>query len=113
MSISIQQEDFSLDEEYQRLCAAAPHIGAVVTFSGLVRDFDKGQGQSLYLEHYPDMAEKSLQAIIDQAHTRWPIIAVRVVHRIGVLSPGEQIVFVGVNSAHREKLGSGFRSWLD
>lgn len=102
MSISIQQQDFNLAEEYQRLRDEAPSIGAIVTFSGLVREFDQGKGRGLYLEHYPAMTSNTLENIIRQAQTRWPITNARIVHRIGKLSLGEQIVFVGVNSPHRE-----------
>jgi len=106
--ISIQQEDFDLATEYQALRADAPNIGAIVTFTGLVRDFNLIESmpentavQGLFLEHYPGMTEKSLAAIIETAKTRWSIINTRVVHRIGAMHPGDQIVFVGVNSAHR------------
>lgn len=102
MSISIQQEDFDQAQEYQQLLSDAPRIGAIVTFCGLVREFDQGDGKSLELEHFPGMTEKTLLDIIEQAKQRWPIINARVVHRIGKLALGEQIVFVGVNSAHRK-----------
>ena len=106
--ISIQQEDFDLATEYKALRADAPNIGAIATFTGLVRDFnivesspDNTSVQGLFLEHYPGMTEKSLAAIIETAKQRWSIINTRVVHRIGPMQPGDQIVFVGVNSAHR------------
>ncbi len=102
MSISVQQKDFSVAEEYQKLCTDAPHIGAIVTFCGLVREFDHGEGKSLDLEHFPGMTEKVLENIIDQAKQRWNIINARIVHRIGLLNVSEQIVFVGVNSPHRQ-----------
>ena len=102
MSISIQEQDFNHAEEYQRLQSDAPEIGAIVTFCGLVRDFDHGKGCGLKLEHYPGMTEKTLANIIKQARERWPIINVRIVHRVGALALGDQIVFVGVNSAHRD-----------
>lgn len=102
MSVHIQKENFDHAEQYQHLYNDAPKIGAIVTFCGLVRDFDQGLGNSLTLEHFPGMTEKSLAAIIDQAKDRWPIINARIIHRIGKLSLGEQIVFVGVNSEHRK-----------
>ena len=102
MTIVIQHEDFDLYQEYQALRADAPQIGAIVTFCGLVRDFAEGQGESLFIEHFPGMAETTLADIVTQAQQRWPIINVRIIHRIGELSLGEQIVFVGVNSAHRK-----------
>ncbi len=100
--ISIQEKDFDHAEEYKQLCADAPRIGAIVTFCGLVREFDDGEGEGLFLEHFPGMTEKTLQNICEQAHQRWPIISTRIIHRIGKMNLGEQIVFVGVNSAHRK-----------
>ena len=100
--VAIQAQDFSVADEYQTLVNDAPKIGAIVTFTGLVREFDDGQGRGLFLEHYPAMTEKVLQSISEQAEERWPIINSRIIHRIGALELGEQIVFVGVNSAHRD-----------
>jgi len=101
--VLVQSADFSVADEYQALLADAPQVGAVVTFAGLVRDMNLGDGVTgLFLEHYPGMTEKSLQAVIDEACQRWQVISARVIHRVGYLQPGDQIVFVGVNSAHRE-----------
>ena len=74
----------------------------MVTFSGLVRDFESDDSiESLSLQHYPGMTEKLLQEIVDQAHQRWSLIGSTVTHRVGKLLPGDQIVFVGVASEHR------------
>lgn len=114
--ISIQTEDFSLDEEYRRLRKLAGDAGAIVTFTGLVRELydsssvtgeQQNAGQedkvnTLYLEHYPGMTEKSLQQISDQAAEKWPLLASRIIHRVGELTAREQIVFVGTASAHRQ-----------
>jgi len=116
--IRIQEQDFDLAEEYQLLRQTDSAVGAVVTFSGLVRDFELGseerreadtQGQSatknpidiLSLQHYPGMTESLLEAIVEQANQRWNLIATTVIHRVGDLSPKEQIVLVGVASQHR------------
>lgn len=99
--ISIQSADFDMQQEYQQLLNDAPSIGAIVTFSGLVREFTRDDNTRLFLEHYPQMTEKVLTDIIQQARQRWSIINIRLIHRIGHLSLGEQIVFVGVNSPHR------------
>jgi molybdopterin synthase catalytic subunit len=100
--ISIQHEDFSLQEEAALLRTAGKGIGALVTFTGLVRDQHDGlQVKGLELEHYPGMTERSLQAIVAEAAERWPLLGITVIHRIGVLLADEQIVFVGVSSAHR------------
>ncbi|MFT6790960.1 MAG: molybdopterin synthase catalytic subunit [Cellvibrionaceae bacterium] len=102
MSIRIQTEDFDHGEEYQKLRNRGAQTGAIVTFCGLVRDFDGHDGQFLQLEYYPGMTEKSLTGIVDDAKKRWPIFDAYIIHRVGKLALGEQIVFVGVNSAHRE-----------
>ena len=101
--IRIQEADFSIDEEYQRIRKAHPtQNGAICTFSGLVREFgDKAGVTGMFLEHYPGMTEQSLQLIIDQAASRWELNDVTVIHRVGQLTLSEQIVFVGVGSAHR------------
>ncbi|MCF7982674.1 MAG: molybdopterin synthase catalytic subunit MoaE [Pseudomonadales bacterium] len=101
--IKVQQEDFSLASEYEALWADAPKIGAIVTFTGLVRDFNADESVTgLFLEHYPGMTEKVLAQLVEDAKKRWPIINVRIIHRIGELKASDQIVFVGVNSEHRE-----------
>jgi len=103
MSISIQTQDFNLAEEVAALEQGNAGDGAVVTFTGRVRDNNLGLKVSgLYLEHYPGMTEKSLEKILETAHSRWDIGRVRVIHRIGQLNLGEQIVFVGVTSRHRQ-----------
>ncbi|MBV1904636.1 MAG: molybdenum cofactor biosynthesis protein MoaE [Pseudomonadales bacterium] len=101
--IDIQEEDFDLGLEYQRMLdASATPPGAIVSFAGLVRDhMGKSQTSALTLEHYPGMTEASIQKIIDQAFERWSLQAIRVIHRVGRLSPGAQIVLVMVASAHR------------
>ncbi|WP_428772030.1 molybdopterin synthase catalytic subunit MoaE [Vibrio sp.] len=102
MRVSVQRQDFSLADEYQMLSEGTA-AGAVVTFVGKVRDMNLGDNVTgLSLEHYPGMTEKSLGQICDQAEQRWPLQKVRVIHRIGDLDIGDQIVFVGVTSAHRD-----------
>ncbi|KGK17776.1 molybdopterin synthase catalytic subunit [Vibrio navarrensis] len=99
--VSVQLEDFDLATEYAQL-AQGSAAGAVVTFVGKVRDINLGDKViGLSLEHYPGMTEKSLSEICDQAQTRWPLLGVRVIHRVGDLALGDQIVLVGVSSAHR------------
>lgn len=111
--ISVQTEDFDVAAEYQALKDSAS-TGAVVMFSGLVRDMNLGNDVSgLYLEHYPGMTEKSLQAIADEAQQRWPIDTLRVIHRVGQLNVCDQIVFVGVASAHRDAAFSAAEFLMD
>jgi molybdopterin synthase catalytic subunit len=101
--ISIQTADFSLADEVNALEQNNAVDGAVVTFTGRVRNKNEGLSvTSLTLEHYPGMTEKSLANIIAQAKKRWSIGRVKVIHRIGTLTIGEQIVFVGVTSKHRK-----------
>ena len=99
--ISVQFDDFSVAKEYA-LLSEGTDAGAVVTFIGKVRDFNQGDAVTgLSLEHYPGMTEKSLEEIVEQARERWPLLKTRVIHRVGDLELGDQIVFVGVTSAHR------------
>ncbi|KGJ91661.1 molybdopterin synthase catalytic subunit MoaE [Colwellia psychrerythraea] len=101
--ISIQAEDFSLADEVTLLEKDNLTDGAVVTFTGRVRNNNNGNNvTSLTLEHYPGMTEKSLAKIINQAKKQWQIGRVKVIHRIGELHIGDQIVFVGVTSKHRQ-----------
>ncbi|MFT6114108.1 MAG: molybdopterin synthase catalytic subunit [Oleispira sp.] len=100
--ISVQNEDFDFPLEYQRLRERSPQSGAIVMFVGLVRDFsDQTQVSHMTLEHYPGMTENVLNNIAQQAEQRWPLEGIRIIHRIGELHPTDQIVLVGVSSAHR------------
>lgn len=100
--VNIQHEDFDLGAEVATLRAQDPSVGAVVAFVGTVRDRNEGQGVSeMELEHYPGMTERAIDAMIDDAFGRFDIRAARVVHRVGLLRPLDQIVFVAVTSAHR------------
>ncbi len=101
--LSVQNEDFDVAYEYAQLRDNNSQDGAIVFFSGLVRDFNQGQDVTgLFLEHYPAMTEKALAKIVVQAKERWPINRVRLIHRVGQLYLSDQIVFVGVSSSHRE-----------
>ncbi|MFM4939540.1 molybdopterin synthase catalytic subunit MoaE [Aeromonas enteropelogenes] len=100
--ILVQQADFSLADEYARLATRAD-TGAIVTFVGKVRDFNQGEEvKGLALEHYPSMTEKALIEIVAEARSRWPLQECTLIHRIGELMLGDQIVLVAVSSAHRE-----------
>lgn len=100
--VSIQTEDFDLSAEVARLRAGEKGVGAVCTFVGTVRDRNDGQAVStMELEHYPGMTEKAIEQMIDEAHRRFDIFAARVIHRVGLLQPLDQIVLVAVTSAHR------------
>lgn len=112
--IRVQQADFDMATEYQQLIVDNQKDGAVVTFTGLVRDFNQGENVAgLTLEHYPGMTEKSLMEICKQARERWPLGRIRVIHRVGQLTLGEQIVFVGVTSMHRQASFNGASFIMD
>lgn len=100
--VSIQTHDFDLSAEVAALRAGDARVGAVCVFVGTVRDRNDAQSVStMELEHYPGMTEKAIEAMIDAAHQRFDVHGVRVIHRVGVLQPQDQIVLVAVTSAHR------------
>jgi molybdopterin synthase catalytic subunit len=102
MSVRIQELDFNVSSELAALRAGDKRVGAVATFVGVVRDLnDASQVSMLTLEHYPGMTEKALAQIVDDAKQRWDIYDALVIHRVGPLKPGDQIVLVAVTSAHR------------
>lgn len=102
MSVSVQTGDFDVSRELVALRAGNAHIGAVVSFVGTVRDKSGDEAVlGMELEHYPGMTEESLAEIEREAGERWPLVATRIVHRIGQLMPGEQIVLVAAAAEHR------------
>lgn len=106
MSIRIQTEDFDLGAEVAALRAGDSAVGSVVAFVGCVRDRNDGSEVSaMELEHYPGMTEAAISASVDEARARFDIRGVRIIHRVGLLQPQDQIVLVAVSSAHR---GSAF-----
>ena len=111
--VTVQQEDFDVSQELSALRAQDLRVGAVCSFVGTVRDTRALTGQAqdevqvMELEHYPGMTEKSIEAMIEQAHQRFDFYAARVVHRVGRLQPADQIVLVAVTSAHR---GESFKA---
>ena len=100
MKIRIQSEDFDVAAECARLTDGNKNIGALLTFTGLCRD-DAGRLAALELEHYPGMAEAGIQAIAEKAQARWPLDGLTVIHRVGNIKPGENIVLVVTASQHR------------
>ena len=105
--VSIQPQDFDLAAEVAALRSGDLGVGAVASFVGTVRDRHgsdasaAGEVRALELEHYPGMTERAIEAMIDEATRRFAIRAARVVHRVGELAPGDQIVLVAVTAAHR------------
>jgi len=100
--IQVQQEPIQVAAEQDALWRGKPQVGALVTFVGLMRDISADREVSaMTIEHYPGMTEKALEAIAAEAADRWDILGLRIVHRVGLLTPQEPIVFVGVVSRHR------------
>lgn len=100
--VSIQVADFDLSREVEELRRGDKRVGAVCAFVGTVRDRSDGAAVgSMELEHYPGMTEKAIEAMVDEAQRRFDIHAARVIHRVGLLQPLDQIVMVAVTSAHR------------
>ncbi len=103
LQVRVQAEDFDVAALQATLLGDDAGTGGLVTFTGYVRSSNDDRAvQALELEHYPGMTEKSIAAILEEAAQRWPLSAAAAVHRVGVLRPGEQIVWVGASSAHRE-----------
>jgi molybdopterin synthase catalytic subunit len=106
--VFIQTQDFNLATEIEALRSEDTRVGAVCSFVGTVRDRNDGLNVStMELEHYPGMTEKSIEAMIDAAQAKFDICAARVIHRVGLLQPLDQIVMVAVTSAHR---GESFKA---
>ena len=99
--VCVQAADFNVDKLQQRLTEGQTEAGALVAFTGLVRSGASEPVIRMLLEHYPGMTERSIQEIIEQANERWQLLSVLVIHRVGTLYPGEQIVYVGVCARHR------------
>jgi molybdopterin synthase catalytic subunit len=101
-TVRVQSEDFDTGRELESLTRGRTDVGAVASFTGLVRASNDGSSVSgMTLEHYPGMTEKALEEICSQARARWDLIDTLVIHRVGPLEPGDRIVLVGVSSAHR------------
>jgi molybdopterin synthase catalytic subunit len=102
MKILIQADAFDLAAEVDAMRQGRTDIGAIASFVGLARDMNEGSGvAAMTLEHYPGMTEKALAALVDEACSRWTLLDVTVIHRIGRLLPGDPIVLVAVASQHR------------
>ena len=102
MSVRVQAGDFDIGQEIARLRAQDRSVGAIASFIGTVRDVnDTASVTQMTLEHYPGMTEKALEVIVDDARQRFEIADALVIHRVGALLPGDQIVLVAVTSAHR------------
>ncbi len=101
--IVVQTEDFDLTTEVELIKSNGPNVGAVVSFIGTVRDLASESLVSLTLEHYPGMTEKSLESIANKARGKWELESITIIHRVGTLSIGDQIVLVITSSKHRQE----------
>jgi molybdopterin synthase catalytic subunit len=103
ITIRIQEADFEIAREIAALTRGRTDIGAVVTFSGICRGSEDGNSiAALTLEHYPGMAEAEIARHVETAMTRWPLTGASVIHRVGRIAPGENIVLVLTASEHRQ-----------
>lgn len=114
IQIRVEPQDFELGTEYERLRLRSNSSGAIVVFTGLVRDFNaEGAIGGIILEHYPAMTQKSLKAIAKRASEKWGLEGITVIHRVGELQNHDQIVLVGVSARHRAAAFDGARFIMD
>lgn len=114
IEITISHDDFAIAALHNALKAGNVQEGAIVTFTGLVREFSAGDNVvALELEHYPQMTEQLLLTIANKAQERWQLGRISIYHRIGYLPLGEQIVFVGVSAKHRKSAFEGAQFIMD
>ncbi|KPD13470.1 molybdenum cofactor biosynthesis protein MoaE [Phaeobacter sp. 11ANDIMAR09] len=102
MQVRVQQEGFDLGAESDGFAARVSGVGAIVTFTGVVRDADAGGLVAMEIEHYPAMTQKALEAIAAEARARWSLADALVIHRYGRLAPGERIMMVATAARHRK-----------
>lgn len=103
LTVAVQHDDFDIAQLQRALIAGEHGEGAIATFTGYVRRQNEQRDvETLFLEHYPGMTERSIKDIMLEAARRWPLLSASTVHRVGELHPGDQIVWVGVSSSHRE-----------
>ncbi|MCU0838707.1 MAG: molybdenum cofactor biosynthesis protein MoaE [Rhodospirillales bacterium] len=112
--IRVQSEDFDIGAEIAQFTQGRTDVGGLCLFVGLVRDVvGDAPLEALVLEHYPQMTERELRRIEEEAHRRWPLLDTLIIHRHGRLKPGDRIVLVAVCSAHRQAAFDGCRFLID
>jgi len=112
-SVRVQAQDFDCGALQAQLLVAGHEVGAIAAFTGIVRSTAEAPVHKLLLEHYPGMTERSIETIVDEARHRWGLLSVLVVHRVGLLAVGEQIVYVGVAAPHRGAAFDGCEFIMD
>src|SRR5216683_4699083 len=101
--MSVRITEAPIDVAAETAALSRGRAGALVTFTGICRGEEEGAPiAALVLEHYPGMAEDEIKRHVEEANKRWPLLAVRIAHRVGRVAPGETIVFVAAASAHRQ-----------
>lgn len=114
LDVRIQVEDFDVGREQALIEEAAADAGAVVSFTGRVRaSAEAAEVLALEIEHYPGMTERSVEVVAEEAGQRWPLSALTVIHRVGRLTPGAQIVLVLAASRHRQAAFDATRFVMD
>lgn len=111
--IRVQEASFRAGEELERFSAAQSGAGAITSFSGIVRDLPQGGLDRMEIEHYPGMTEKALHEIATQARVRWDLTGSLIIHRYGVLRPGEIIMMVATAAPHRAAAFSAAEFLMD
>lgn len=112
ITVRVQREDFDVNSEIERLSADRTDIGAVASFSGRCRD-ESGRLSALELEHYPGMAESAIRKIGEEAARRFPLTGITLIHRYGLITPGENIVFAAAAALHRAPAFSAIAFLMD
>ena len=102
MRVIVQEAPFDLGAEVERFAAGRHDMGAVVSFTGIVRDTARGDLDCMEIEHYPGMTERALARIADEARVRWSLGDVLVIHRYGKMAPGDRIMMVATAAPHRK-----------
>ena len=101
--VSVQNSDYDISKEMKKINQFSENIGSIVTFNGIVRELTKKEKlKHLYIEHYPQMTENYIYEIAYKTFKEWNLNYLRIIHRIGILLPKENIVLVAVSSSHRE-----------
>ena len=113
MQISVQQEPFDIGQITSEFSQGRSHMGAIVTFTGIVRDSDTDDLNAMEIEHYPGMTEKAIAKIATEAKSRWSLGDVLVIHRFGRLEPGDQIMMVATAARHRKDAFDGAEDLMD
>jgi molybdopterin synthase catalytic subunit len=101
MTVRVQEAPFAMGEELDRFASGRTDMGAIVSFTGVVRDVASGDLDVMEIEHYPGMTERAIGKIVTQAVDRWSLGDALVIHRYGRMGPGDRIMMVATAAPHR------------